>query len=405
MITTAEISRSIATIQGRPLGIRDGTFDVQAPEDVQDIRQDERLIAPFLKDVTKYSSYNFGLDRVISRIKNTLYLLPNDPEQPNQRVEAVESQDNIHAALQSWWDDSSKNGFSFIHLTNRQKSVWCLKLKVRFYTAKILLYQPSQLIRQPDASALKTCFDAACTILESYQSLHDIHCLNFGWRAIQNIFAAGATIIYTFWSSKDVQQHADVYSLSKHLRSCSSLLSIGGEWWASVKKGKESFDIVADLTTQKMYINKVTLKQPRLTRSQRPGPAVRAASVQEAQSARANDSVMSPSIPNMRSFDAQGDEAVFSQDWNPSWMAPSVDEPDFPTMFDRSGPSGFTLSPQASLDMVPEIEHFLADFDHANFNWNAAVADLDGQHQHSFDFGVRDGAFPSSSDWTGYSGC
>lgn len=36
------------------------------------------------------------------------------------------------------------------------------------------------------------------------------------------------------------------------LRTCSNLLSIGGQWWPSVRGGKQSFDKLVDLTIKRL---------------------------------------------------------------------------------------------------------------------------------------------------------
>ncbi|CAG9950492.1 unnamed protein product, partial [Clonostachys rosea f. rosea IK726] len=99
-------------------------------------------------------------------------------------------------------------------------------------------------IPSPSAHALGICLDSASGILNGYQRLHDLQSLDHGWRAVLNIFAAGATLIYSFWTSEQVRKNASAADMAKDLRTCSSLLTVGGEWWPSAKTGQRSFGLV-----------------------------------------------------------------------------------------------------------------------------------------------------------------
>ena len=180
----------------------------------------------FMAAVTRYASYTYKLDRIVSDIKLHLYHLPGDsswfpwPENP------VEHQQRIKQTLDTWWQEASQDEFDFPSLDNRQREVWRLKLRIKYHTATVLLFQPSQVVRNPPSQALQLCFDSSSSILEGYERLHDLHSLHHGWRAVQNIFAAGATLIYSFWTSLQVRKKASTTSMSKNLRTCSSLLTI-----------------------------------------------------------------------------------------------------------------------------------------------------------------------------------
>lgn len=75
-------SRIIATIQGRPLGIRDETFDIesltayslQTEIEGQDLPEDLRLS---MKQLAACSLSHFKLDETVSEIKTVFYFLSN----------------------------------------------------------------------------------------------------------------------------------------------------------------------------------------------------------------------------------------------------------------------------------------------------------------------------------------
>ncbi|RSL92374.1 hypothetical protein CEP52_013872 [Fusarium oligoseptatum] len=355
--TIYSLDRSISSIQGRPLGFRDETFDIGLPESPppEDDDMNGAIPSSFMAAVTRYASYTYKLDRIISDIKLHLYHLPGDsswfpwPENP------VEHQQRIKQTLDSWWQEASRDEFDFPSLDNRQREVWKLKLSVKYHTATVLLFQPSQVVRNPSAQALQVCFDSSSSILEGYERLHDLHGLHHGWRAVQSIFAAGATLIYSFWTSMQVRKNASTAAMSKNLRTCSSLLTIGGEWWPSAKSGQRSFGSVADLTMRKLYMDDSSFKAPRLSlHSTSAGQSTRRLEGPEAE----EDSITV--LENPQTLD--GINQLPLEETDGTWQGVTAASEHDQGMF-----HGIDMGRP---DFVPEIEMFLADFDRSEFTWS-----------------------------------
>ncbi|GJD02524.1 hypothetical protein ColKHC_11349 [Colletotrichum higginsianum] len=238
--TMYSLDRSISSIQGRPLGFRDETFDVKMPEPQSPRRlsaTSSPMLSSFSAAVVKFARCQFELDRIISDIKLQLYHLPCDSAWFAPAPDPTLPQTRIKGELVGWWDRVSKEPFSFPGLDNRQRRMWQLKLKIKYHTAMVMLFQPSQAVRNPPPESLHVCFDNASSILQDYQALYEMQGLHHGWRTVQNIFAAGATLIYSFWTCPMVRQTASTADLSRSLRACSGLLTVGGEWWPSHMQG------------------------------------------------------------------------------------------------------------------------------------------------------------------------
>ncbi|KAF5547600.1 pyrimidine pathway regulatory 1 [Fusarium phyllophilum] len=350
------LDRSISSIQGRPLGFRDETFDVKIPEVLSS--PDENMQGPlplsFVTAVTHYSSYHFRLDCIVSDIKLHLYHLPGHssffpwPDNP------TEQQARIQQSLQSWWEEVLNDAFEYPSLDNRQREVWKIKLRLKYHTTMVLLFQPSQVIRQPAPEALQACFDSAASILDGYQRLHDLHGLHFGWRAVQNIFAAGATLIYSFWTSQAVREKASPEAMSKNLRSCSSLLTIGGEWWPSARNGQASFGSVADLTMKRLYMADASNKAPRLSLQQ-------TASNRQRHGADIDAHGINP----QPQFSSETDHSAVI-DTNAAWQNLDLGVGGNPDQFDWPSIEG---------GFDPEIEMFLEDFNRSDFTWSFPLND------------------------------
>lgn len=99
---------------------------------------------------------------------------------------------------------------------------------------------------------MSLCYHSASRRLRIYNYLNNEEHLYYSWRNIHGIFSSGATIIYCLWTSRDLQTTVPFADVLRDLRACSNLLGVGGQWWPSVRKGKESFEKVMDLTVKGM---------------------------------------------------------------------------------------------------------------------------------------------------------
>ncbi|KAH6695429.1 fungal-specific transcription factor domain-containing protein [Plectosphaerella plurivora] len=347
--TIYSLDRSISSIQGRPLGFRDETFDIQLPRKAASTDSGSDLPTSTADDaIVDYSTSQFKLDRIISGIKLHLYHLPGALPSLFDATDPVAQQKRIQGALTAWWDETSSSALNFNGIDRRQREIWRSTLKIKYHTTMVLLHQPSQAIRSPTAESLRTCFNSASVILQTYQLLHDINGLQYGWRSVQNIFAAGATLIYSFWTSASLRDYVSPPELTRSLRTCTSLLTVGGEWWPSAKKCQSSFDAVADLTIQRLFSEPGPAKMPRRSSPPRETPQQNLGEEVKAATSTATAGLDSNKPSDLTEM---------------SWVAPDG--------WEQPGDSAI------SEQFVPEVENFLADFDRSEFTWSFPLFDDD----------------------------
>lgn len=362
------LDRSISTIQGRPLGFRDETFDLKMPEPrLYNPRLPDETWACFDALVSEYSRYHFQMDKIVSEIKLLFYHLPKKTSDPQWSIwpqDQSSHKGRLEEALYNVLSNFSESPFFTQTPSTPRTQIFLTKLIIKYHLSLILLHQPSQVIRQPQPTALQTCFNSALTVLDSYQRLSDLKALHYGWRDVQPIFAAGATVVYSFWTCPKVRRQADVNVLSRKLRIASSLLALGGEWWESVKKGLEHFGAVADGTIQRAMWERGPSKVPRLSIHEQDGV-----------SRRRTDTV-EPGL--------LGPSELVSEQVDPQLRRGSTNSP----MSSTRDPWVNVFSdaePQRTDPMFsPEIGSFLANFDNAEFTWSFALGQMDE------DFGTAD---------------
>lgn len=242
----------------------------------------------------------------------------------------------------------------------------------------ILLFQPSQQIPRPSQGSLQTVYDSASVILRDYELLHKNHGLHHGWRSVQNIFAAGAALVYSVWTSELVQARASPAELSRSLRSCSSLLSVGGEWWPSVKTSLASFGSVVDLTVQKLYTQGPAAKQARLAteRSTRRGSLRLGDETNHTMSQPAARDPHAASYPSSWAQYGQTQQIADTDITQPGIDVRGMEQ----AIQLRRDSHGYPLPAgdvAANEELMPEIEYFLADFGRSDFSWSFPLGDVE----------------------------
>jgi hypothetical protein len=218
---------------------------------------DNTFLYPQQLNDLEISIHQFKLDQYVSEIKVLFYHLRKKDSVFNLSRNHTENQIRLKAALDGWIADAQEICSRHVNHESvgeeaMRPSCENLKLQLLYHAALTLLHQPSQSIPHPTQPALQVCYESSRNRIHIYNKLNDQQCLFFNWRDIHGIFASGATIIFCFWSSPAIQSMTPLAEALYDLRICSNLLSIGGQWWPSVRGGKESFDKLVDLTIKRL---------------------------------------------------------------------------------------------------------------------------------------------------------
>ena len=163
LIQALIFNRSIATIQGRPLGIRDETFDIRLPDesDIPDmitIPNTGLLILQPPPQHLALSIYRFKLDRYISEIKLLLYHLPSLRTNTRTFVwptNIPDIQHQIKSDLDDWLTEVSKVSPSHDMEVEEKLKLHYEKLRMEqlYHNTVALLFQPSQMFPSPSQDA------------------------------------------------------------------------------------------------------------------------------------------------------------------------------------------------------------------------------------------------------------
>lgn len=282
--TAYSLDRSLATILGRPLTLRDEAIDVEFPGERNSFELDlgsieachhvtnqsvegghshtrsvnspkRRRLSPELTPPSHsflVSNFFFRFDRVTAEIKLMLYRVAQAPQRFPWPTDFENWQNEAHQALQALMKDIHSR------LSNRKMRLNYLSshkllpmLELKYHHCVMLLFRPSPAIPKPTAESLAFCFNSASETLRLNYEL-----LNFGqllntWLAAHTVFVSGITVLYCIWVSPSIREKQG-QNISQIATWCSSLLDSLGKTWSVARDAKVKFDALARLTKESL---------------------------------------------------------------------------------------------------------------------------------------------------------
>ncbi|OAA59761.1 Transcription factor [Niveomyces insectorum RCEF 264] len=129
---------------------------------------------------------------------------------------------------------------------SRSRDVEKTELLLEFYKARRSLLQPLMTegrgIYPFDANDYVACADSSGQICQLYRRLHRLSPIPFSLRDLHAVFVAGFTLIYSICSCPSIYAP----HRASDIGACSTLLYVITEQWASAKKYRDAFEVVAE---------------------------------------------------------------------------------------------------------------------------------------------------------------
>lgn len=306
-----------------------------------------------------YSIQVFKMAQYISKIKFKFYRLHNDrPGGPSQHCLSM-MQGQLREDLSQWLTESSATLAATAPSNQRLRLL--TKLKIHYHAAMCLLHQPSQAIVRPSDQALQVCFESAAQRIRLYETLYESGTLCHSWRTVQDMFLAGATVMYCVSISSSVRRSVSMSSLARDFRSCSSMLSVGGEWWPIIRNARSSLERLASHTLELF-----SEKQQATFEDRGIVPPSQVGAVESIPTFPSNESFTSPEIEDALA-------SVLTHDGQ------------FTGIFDTAPMPGFMDEmPIYNREVFPQIDSFWSDFDETEFTNSTRQSRIDGRDLQDF---------------------
>ncbi|KAH8591754.1 fungal-specific transcription factor domain-containing protein [Bisporella sp. PMI_857] len=238
------LDRTIATIMGRPIGLRDEACELRFPKDISD----DALAMPNPEQAhsspshMRFATHLFALAKINSEIKYVANSIVRDaPAYALPTIPNINAwQEQVLQRLDAWADD--------IPLAEPDKAYPRLLCQVRYHNIRMLLMSPSPAIPNPSADALTKCYDSAIQAIRLYDRLYKRDMLAASWTALHSITISAISMIYCIRMNPSIATQAGLDVLMTDISICLSLLSAIGEHWSRARRCRDLVDKLAGFT-------------------------------------------------------------------------------------------------------------------------------------------------------------
>ncbi|KAL4903817.1 hypothetical protein BDW74DRAFT_185911 [Aspergillus multicolor] len=243
--------RTVCTMMGRPIGLRDEACDIRFPLAISDCNLTK--ISPdcpmYDKSTThiSYSIHLFKLAQLNSEIKYIMhsvnreapaYALPVVRDILTWQQEMVRSLDNWHATTPS----RTGGGSAKIVLLCRAK----------YHETMILLLRPSPGIPNPSEAILDECFKHALDMLQVFSELYTTANLPYNRLVVHSIFLGTLVMLNCIWKLPATAARVPVDELISNFNAAQNILSSIGEHWSEATRVRDCIKELSTVTIQRL---------------------------------------------------------------------------------------------------------------------------------------------------------
>ncbi|OBT67974.1 hypothetical protein VE03_01480 [Pseudogymnoascus sp. 23342-1-I1] len=242
------LDRSVATMMGRPIGLRDEACELRLPADVEDVKLTAAGIQLRLEteQPTHMSSaiHLFKLAQLNSEIKYILHSISAEappytyPNIPN----VLQWQSDITLRLKAWLDQIPQFTGDQIYMT--------YLCQIKYHGIMMLLMRPSPAIPSPSVVSLRSCYESAVASIRLYDQLYKGDLLVYSWVTVHSLFLSTITMLHCIWTVPEVTAEIKLDVLMADLKAGSNVLSATGEHWLEAKRSRDVLDELSGTTVR-----------------------------------------------------------------------------------------------------------------------------------------------------------
>ncbi|KAI0425381.1 fungal-specific transcription factor domain-containing protein [Xylaria sp. FL1042] len=236
------LDRTIATMMGRPIGLRDEACDFRMPSDLADADIESEGIQhpnPSAPTHMTYAIHLFKLAKINSEIKYVANSVHSDT--PNYAYPVIIDinawQKDALTRLDQWAADVP---------TARDTNEYSRTiLLLRYHSARMLLLRPSPNIPRPDQHALRHCYSSAEESIRLYNELYKKNLLVHNWITFHSTVLSTITMFYCTLSVPSIATSLEVEDFMSNVRASLNVLSAVGEHYSGAKRSRDILDELA----------------------------------------------------------------------------------------------------------------------------------------------------------------
>ncbi|KAE9366043.1 hypothetical protein N431DRAFT_351537 [Stipitochalara longipes BDJ] len=251
------LDRTLATIMGRPIGLRDEACELRLPQDIDDdaltaLEPRQRLENYTPSNIT-LSIHLIKLAQLNSEIKYIANSISRKapPHSYPQVPDVLAWKDDVLRRLRRWREEIPQNHGTQPNITKM--------VEIKYHEVLMLLLRPSPAIAFPSNESLKLCQNSALAVIRNFDELYHENLLPYTWVTVHSVFLGTITMLYCIWNVPSMARTTKLETLMGDLKSASSILSALGEHWFSAKRSRELLDELS--TTTIRWLIGLELKQ------------------------------------------------------------------------------------------------------------------------------------------------
>ncbi|KAF9739172.1 hypothetical protein PMIN06_002285 [Paraphaeosphaeria minitans] len=258
--TIFTLDRTIATMMGRPIGLRDEACDLRLPQDIDD----QTLIG--MDNADNYATGNMALSIhlfKLAKINSEIKYIANSivREAPSYAYPPVSDINTWHRGMLAQLDEWAST-IPQIHPRHAYVRTLC---ELRYYSIRILLLRPSPAIPRPSAESLTECYGLAWRAIHVYDKLYRQDQLVHDWMVLHGIIFSTITALYCIRAVPDLARKTELDELMTNLSLSLSLVSVTGEYWSGAKRSRQILDDMGRSTIRWMkYLKMNNSDDPRI---------------------------------------------------------------------------------------------------------------------------------------------
>ncbi|KAL4800319.1 fungal-specific transcription factor domain-containing protein [Aspergillus venezuelensis] len=230
--------RTVCTMMGRPIGLRDEAFDIANPLQRRRTSESSHI---------SYSIHLFRLARLNSEIKYIMHSV--NRETPAYALPAVRNiltwQQDMMASLDNWFQTSPQQS----SVIGKDIISLC---KAKYHETMILLLRPSPGIPNPTNEILDECFNHALSLIQEYSELYASGDLLYSRLIVHSIFLGTLVMLNCIWKLPLTAARIPVDDLISKLNASQNILSSIGEHWLEATRARDCIRELSSATVQRL---------------------------------------------------------------------------------------------------------------------------------------------------------
>ncbi|KAJ5407287.1 hypothetical protein N7465_008571 [Penicillium sp. CMV-2018d] len=255
--------RTLGTMMGRPIGVRDEACELRLPSDVSDSDLSESVCDETSRNRTTshmtFSIHLFKLARINSEIKYVMHSICRDP--PRYAYPPVPDihlwQKEMIERLQTWLADIPRGP---------EDDAIAKICETKYHEMMILVLRPSPGIPEPSEETLARCFQHAVDLIRGFGELYRQEALLYSRLIVHSVFLGTLIMLHCLWRLPHVASEVQIDEVVADTSISLNILSSIGEYWAEAKRARDCIHELSGATVQRL-IKMRSLEAPsRLTR-------------------------------------------------------------------------------------------------------------------------------------------